>query len=203
MKRQGLAWQGCALLCKTGLRDHDRTVGTCLWVCIAEVRRCAFGSYAESPRSTRLTHLRRQQSLEVQSVQVRQSAKVWALVTGMRAGAWLIGLLAAKLVGYWVARRRIDLLPVGVNDTILTPPEQTAFQGGFFVSGYYLTFCWSSGSSLDLLLFAKTQPRPRISCLGAILPTPRRRTVERSSEEDDDAGGGKQSIDPLIRVSVN
>jgi len=27
MKRQGLAWQGCALLCKTGLRDHDRTVG--------------------------------------------------------------------------------------------------------------------------------------------------------------------------------
>jgi len=46
---------------------------------------------------------------------------------------------------------------------IFTPPEETALEGGFFVSGAYLTLWWSSGSSPDPFLFAKTQLRPRIS----------------------------------------
>ena len=55
-------------------------------VSVLEVRRCAFGVYAESPVHTDFHSLKRQQSLEVQSVRARQSAKVKALGNRFYAG---------------------------------------------------------------------------------------------------------------------
>ena len=57
----------------------------CVCICV-EVRRCAFGVYAESPVHTDFHSLKRQQSLEVQSVRARQSAKVKALGNRFYAG---------------------------------------------------------------------------------------------------------------------